>query len=512
MTFTVVSTDQTAPYIVNPAALIFLLSGVTCTGPTGLLAMSSLDTTGVNTIRDMSLNIFGQIVVTSIGLDLYSSVAAGPYCNNNSIYLSSSALIAANYAGIILESGTGNRIVNMGEILSGAGTGIRSYGGSFNSIVNGGTIASLSGSALDIGGRVPTDAESSMAITNLAGGRIFSNAAGAGTCAILFNGESGRSTLDNHGEIFSLGGYGILMAAVSAGAEPITIRNSGTISGGAGAIAGSVNADLIRNSGTLVGNVSLYDGADELRNWGGTIEGDLALGAGNDLYQGRSGTVLGTVSGEEGDDRFIGNAARADIFDGGAGSDLLDFRFDTAVSLALDNSFEAGGAAFGDSYTGFERVLGSSQNDMIRGDAEVNALMGGGGRDSLDGAAENDALTGGAGIDQLTGGLGNDSFRFLSPGECGDVITDFHNVTGDNDRFQIDADAFGGGLAAGALARADFCARADNLAQDANDRFVFRTTDRTLWFDADGSGAGAAVMVADLQAGATMTAADIQLI
>ncbi|QLQ19085.1 MAG: hypothetical protein HZT43_10980 [Exiguobacterium profundum] len=52
-------------------------------------------------------------------------------------------------------------------------------------------------------------------------------------------------------------------------------------------------------------------------------------------------------------------------------------------------------------------------------------------------------------------------------------------------------------------------ARADNFAQDANDRFIFRTTDRTLWFDADGTGSGASFLVASLQNVATMTAADI---
>lgn len=517
MTVTVITTDRTSLTTLGAGDQVYLLQGVSCTGTGGFqgLRISVGDEAGI--IRDIGFRIFGQIVVTNFGIDLYTQVAAGPNCNNNSIYLGSTALISGDSSGIVLEAGIGNRIVNMGDILSssansGQGSGIRSYGGGLNSVVNGGTITSLHANALDVWGRSPTSEASCMTITNLAGGRIISATTSADRGAIVFGGEAGRSVIDNRGEIFSLGGYGVLMAMVTAGAEPITILNRGTISGGAGAIGGSVNADLIRNSGMLAGNVSLYDGADQLLNVGGTLEGDLALGTGNDFYHGRSGAVLGTVFGDEGDDRFIGNAARVDVFDGGAGSDLLDFRFDGAVTLALDGSFEAAGAARGDSYTGFERVTGSAQDDMIRGDASANALLGGDGRDSLDGAAENDALTGGAGIDQLTGGLGNDSFRFLSLGDCGDVITDFHNVTGDNDRFQIDADAFGGGLAAGALARADFCARADNVAQDASDRFIFRTTDATLWFDADGTGAGAAVLVADLQAGATLTAADIVLI
>ncbi len=61
---------------------------------------------------------------------------------------------------------------------------------------------------------------------------------------------------------------------------------------------------------------------------------------------------------------------------------------------------------------------------------------------------------------------------------------------------------------AGTLAAAAFQSSADNIAQDADDRFIFRTTDQTVWFDVDGNGTGAAVLIADLQAGAVVTAAD----
>ncbi|MFN0193070.1 MAG: hypothetical protein ACKVP5_14020 [Aestuariivirga sp.] len=71
---------------------------------------------------------------------------------------------------------------------------------------------------------------------------------------------------------------------------------------------------------------------------------------------------------------------------------------------------------------------------------------------------------------------------------------------------------FGAGRVAGFVAASAFHSRADNLARDANDCFIFRTTDKTLWFDADGNGGGAAVMVADLQAAAAMTNADILIV
>ena len=73
------------------------------------------------------------------------------------------------------------------------------------------------------------------------------------------------------------------------------------------------------------------------------------------------------------------------------------------------------------------------------------------------------------------------------------------------------ASAFGG-LALGQLAAGRFVARADNLAQDAGDRFIFDTANANLWYDSNGSAAGGLTQLADLQAGATMTAADIFLI
>ena len=119
-------------------------------------------------------------------------------------------------------------------------------------------------------------------------------------------------------------------------------------------------------------------------------------------------------------------------------------------------------------------------------------------------------MRGGTGIDILTGGAGNDTFQFTTLNDFGDNIADFSSAAADNDdRFLFSASALGGGLVAGPLAANQFQSRADNVAQDADDRFIFRTTDPTLWFDVDGTGAGVAVMVADLQAGATMTNADI---
>ena len=156
---------------------------------------------------------------------------------------------------------------------------------------------------------------------------------------------------------------------------------------------------------------------------------------------------------------------------------------------------------------------GNGLANTLTGNAARNGLYGGAGNDTLYGGDGNDVLDGGGGVDRLEGGAGNDAFKFASAAESGDLVTDFHNVAGDNDAFQFSAAGFGGGLVAGStLAASQFQVRGDNLAQDADDRFIFRTTDQTLWFDSNGSAAGGLTLVADLQAGAVVTSADIFLI
>ena len=190
----------------------------------------------------------------------------------------------------------------------------------------------------------------------------------------------------------------------------------------------------------------------------------------------------------------------------------MDFSDTTGIRVFLDESAPNTLTAAGDTYVGIEWVFGSTRgNDVIQGDAAANLLRGFGGTDTLGGGAGADFLIGGTGVDRLTGGTGNDVFQFHVVADGGDVITDFANAVGNNDSFRF-ATTMGGGLVAGALLASQFQSRADNLAQDANDRFIFRTTDQTLWFDSNGNGAGGLVLMADLQAGAVVTSADIMIV
>ncbi len=148
------------------------------------------------------------------------------------------------------------------------------------------------------------------------------------------------------------------------------------------------------------------------------------------------------------------------------------------------------------------------KDNVINGGLKNDRLNGFGGHDVLSGGGGNDVLTGGAGKDVLTGGTGADAFRFLHMSDAGDVIRDF----GGADYIVVEGSAFGLGVYHGVLPSSAFWRGASNAAHDANDRFVFRTSDDTLWFDSNGNGAGGLTLVADLAQDYFMTAGDIWVV
>ncbi len=324
-------------------------------------------------------------------------------------------------------------------------------------------------------------------------------------------------TIANHGTI-----VGKVDGISLTGGEKATITNTGTILAERYGVNlnGADDATVFRNSGRVVGGELSFEGGsngnrDTVIN-SGVMTGDVGLLDGNDLYDGRGGRVNGTVFGGEGNDRFIAGAAR-DVFDGGAGTDTLDFRKGGAVKVALDGAFaNAGAAARGDIYTGFEVLLGSARNDSLRGDDAANRLAGNGGNDRLNGAGGADMLTGGAGRDTLTGGEGQDEFVFLNARGGADRITDFDGgpaMPEPDDAIAVSARGFGlKEVGKGGFNEGWFHAGRTNQAQDRNDHFIFRKGDTTLWFDADGKGGRGPVLLADLQAGAELTANNFTLI
>jgi Ca2+-binding RTX toxin-like protein len=149
------------------------------------------------------------------------------------------------------------------------------------------------------------------------------------------------------------------------------------------------------------------------------------------------------------------------------------------------------------------RLSGNVENLYLTGTGEISGY-GDAGANVLAGAAGRNLLDGGLGADTLTGGGARDAFQFSTALGAGnvDTITDFVSRT---DVIRLSVAAFGG-LAKGPLS-------ADALwlgtsAHDANDRIIFDAAAGALYYDADGNGAGAAVLFAQLQGVSTLVAAD----
>jgi Ca2+-binding RTX toxin-like protein len=189
-------------------------------------------------------------------------------------------------------------------------------------------------------------------------------------------------------------------------------------------------------------NDSLFGtgGADEIH---GRFGNDfLSGGGGNDWLFGEEGND--TLNGGAGTDTLNGGSGN-DTLTGGAGADALigGDGFDTAnyassfqsVYVNLATNTGVYGDAQGDTFSGIDKVVGSSFSDglfaddsgvALDGGAGDDLLVGGAGLDVLTGGTGSDTLEGGLGLDVLTGGAGADYFSF-SRNEGPDLITDFQS-------------------------------------------------------------------------------------
>ncbi|MBC7986193.1 MAG: hypothetical protein H7X93_05915, partial [Sphingomonadaceae bacterium] len=163
-----------------------------------------------------------------------------------------------------------------------------------------------------------------------------------------------------------------------------------------------------------------------------------------------------------------------------------------------------GGANAGEAYVIFGKAPAAAVNRT--GAAGGQVIRGGAFDDTLSGVGGDDTLDGGGGADRLKGGKGKDSFVLdsVSPADA-DKIADFDAV---KDLIALEGDAFG--LPEGALAANRYVV--GNAAEDANDRLIYNAANGKIFFDADGTGAQAQVLIATLTGAPNLAAADIVVI
>jgi Ca2+-binding RTX toxin-like protein len=258
--------------------------------------------------------------------------------------------------------------------------------------------------------------------------------------------------------------------------------------------------------------------------------GPATRGTGNALANRITGNGLAnTLDGKEGNDTLSGNAG-ADSLVGGTGNDSLAGGTGNdiyVVDAAGDIVAELGSTAASEVDTvkafvthtlgGRVEVLllqgtgaiagtGNTLANTLTGNGAANLLDGAAGIDKVSGGAGNDTLDGGTGNDSLTGGSGADAFRFRTPLSAStnvDRVADFVAV---DDRFLLDDAVFAGIGALGALAAGAF--RLGTRAADSSDRIVYDANAGRLYFDADGTGAKAAILFATVVAGTSIGAGD----
>ncbi|MDR9760498.1 calcium-binding protein, partial [Rhizobium redzepovicii] len=258
-----------------------------------------------------------------------------------------------------------------------------------------------------------------------------------------------------------------------ANVERLTYTGTGAanLTGGAGddILTGGVGNDILDGAGgndILIGS----GGADQLIGGSGTdtasyvnagvaVTVNLKTGVHTGDAAGDTFSGIEVLSGSNFDDTFIGNGTTI-TFDGGAGTDTIDYSASTAVNVTLGaagvTTAASGGDAEGNSLVNIERVVGSSFADTLASSTSGHALVGGAGDDiylvgdqgvtiteaagggtdeirttlatysmaafanverltfigtgasNLTGNAGNNVMTGGTGNDTLNGGAGSD--------------------------------------------------------------------------------------------------------
>ena len=268
-------------------------------------------------------------------------------------------------------------------------------------------------------------------------------------------------------------GTGTATAAVTTGTTPL-----------------NVDASAVLNGLSITGNA----GVNTLT---GTAFNDVIIGGGG----------VDHLNGGHGSDIYIINAASehtaAEIADTGTtGSDEVRFASVTANDTLLLFS--------GD--TGIERVVigtGTASSAVTTGTTALHVdasgvlngltIIGNDGANILKGTAFNDVLIGGNGNDTLTGGLGADTFAFTTQPNAStnhDTITDFQPGV---DVLQFSKGSYTSiSSAIGGLLNANefWSGSGVTSGHTVDDRFVYDTATGNLYYDADGSGSGAAVLVA----------------
>ncbi|HET9637740.1 MAG TPA: Ig-like domain-containing protein [Allosphingosinicella sp.] len=223
-----------------------------------------------------------------------------------------------------------------------------------------------------------------------------------------------------------------------------------------------------------------------------------------------TGTIGDDIINALGGDDFVTGESGADTITGGDGFDYLNGNGgDDIVAGGNDDDFIVGEG-------GGDQLSGDAGNDILFGQDGNDAILGGDGDDSLDGNDGDDTLGGGSGQDYLSGGAGSDVmtggadadlFDLQSASDGPDEITDFASGS---DKIRIWESGFGGGLSPGNPV--SLVSGSAPTATEEFGQFLYDTDDGSLFWDADGTGSGDAVLIATFTSVPALDASDFFVI
>ncbi len=344
---------------------------------------------------------------------------------------------------------------------------------------------------------------------------------------VLTGGQGADSFIIGAGtdKVSDLGAGGADVLVVAAGAAvkatlaadwtaTAATANNGT----ATLTAAGFNLDLSASTGTHGFTVTDAGFAAGVHLTGSANADALTGGTGNDTIDGGAGAD--TMAGGAGNDTYVVNDAGDHVVEAaGGGHDLV--RASVAFTLSAnveDLTLTGTGDLVGTGNNLANVITGNAGNDILLGGGGNDTLLGSIGNDSLDGGTGanmlsggdgNDTLVSGTGRDTLAGGAGADVFRYGNSSDGGDHVQDFqHGV----DLLEFSAAGFGGGLLAGMdlMATGHFAPGAN--ATMATGQFLYVANTGVLYWDADGTGAGAKVAIATFDNLAAVSASDLHVI
>ncbi len=290
--------------------------------------------------------------------------------------------------------------------------------------------------------------------------------------AIDANGDALTYTLlDNAGGRFAIDGNKLKLAGAGVNFEE--------------AASHQIKVQVSDGKGGVTEQVFTVGVTDQLTlNKRGSKKSDKLNGSTlDDILKGGSGNVKDTIKGLAGDDKLYGEGGNDSIL----GGDGIDSLYGGAGNDTLKGE------------AGKDLLKGDAGNDKVYGGLGDDMLYGGAGNDILKGDADNDVLFGEAGNDKLYGGAGNDIFVFNKKASKAANFDRIYDFKSGQDKLFLDNAVF---KKLGALGTFDVPAKLDatmfatGRAKDRNDHLVYKSG--ILYYDADGSGKGAAVEIVKL--------------